>query len=211
MPYATHTGVLKKRLIALHLTRFEDAHRGAAKLLTASAALTTVPPIVTSSTTWQTQAAGDDDAPWISLVPAVAVAARRRRSADAKRPARGADHSSLCWPYVWAPAGPCGRTGDTALGLYRRSSLATRRRDAITVRSRSPHRPPASPSVPRLPVRHRTAGRSTRSDTLVVGATPSTRAKLRRAGHYLLRSRQSAAAFRSGLASPRHRSRPIRA
>jgi hypothetical protein len=52
------------------------------------------------------------------------------------------------------------------------------RQVATTVSSRSANRLPAALSAPKLPVRQRTAGRKARSATLLVGSTPSTRAKV---------------------------------
>src|SRR4051812_37930668 len=85
------------------------------------------------------------------------------------------------------------------------------RQVATTVRSCSANRLPASLLEPILPLRHSTAGRRARSATLLVGSTPSTRAKIHSARHHLLSSRHSAAAFRSGFSCPRRNSRPSRA
>ena len=54
----------------------------------------------------------------------------------------------------------------------------------VTVNNRSANRQPAPLSEPKLPLRHKTAGRRARSDTLLVGSTPSTRAKVHSAGHH---------------------------
>src|SRR3954467_7994999 len=76
------------------------------------------------------------------------------------------------------------------------------RHDATTVNSRSAKRLPAWLSEPKLPLRHSTAGRRARSDTLLVGSTPSSRAKVHSAGHHWLSSRHSAAALGSGCSCP---------
>lgn len=60
------------------------------------------------------------------------------------------------------------------------------RQVATTVNIRSANRLPALLSEPKLPLRHSTAGHSTRSATLFVGSTPSTRANVHSAGHHLL-------------------------
>jgi hypothetical protein len=64
------------------------------------------------------------------------------------------------------------------------AAAACCRHDATTVNSRSANRLPVSLSEPKLPLRHSTAGRKARSDTLLVGSTPSTRAKVQRADHH---------------------------
>jgi hypothetical protein len=68
------------------------------------------------------------------------------------------------------------------------------RHDATTVRSRSANRLPSSLSAPKLLFRHRTAGRRARSDPLLVGSTPSTRAKVHSDGHHCWSCRHSPAA-----------------
>jgi len=82
---------------------------------------------------------------------------------------------------------------------------------ASTVIGRSANRPPASLSAPKLPLRQNTAGRNARSDTLFVGSTHSTRAKVHSAAYQLVSSRHSVAALWSGLACPRRSSRPSHA
>jgi hypothetical protein len=120
---------------------------------------------------------------------------------------------------VRVPYGAGGREGG---GLPRNaaSPAATRkssnrrpccRQVATTVSSRSANRLPASLSDPKLPLRHSTAGRRARSAPLLVGSTPSARAKVHSAGHHFLNCRHSAAAFLSGLSCPRRSSRPSRA
>ena len=66
------------------------------------------------------------------------------------------------------------------------------RQVATTVSNHSANRAPASLSVPKLPFRHSTAGRNARSATLLVGPTPSTRAKVHGAGHHFWSCRHSA-------------------
>ncbi len=85
------------------------------------------------------------------------------------------------------------------------------RQEATTVSSRSTNRLPASLSDPKPPLRHRTTGCKTRFATSLVGSTPSTRAKVHRAGHHFGSCRHSAAAFPSGLSWPRRSSRASRA
>ena len=82
------------------------------------------------------------------------------------------------------------------------------RQEATTVSSRSATGLPAWLSEPKLPLGHSTAGRRARSDTLLVGSTPSTRAKVHSPAHHLSNSRQSAAALRSELSCPRPNNRP---
>jgi len=91
------------------------------------------------------------------------------------------------------------------------SRRACCRQVATTVSNRSANRLPASLSEPKLPFRHRTAGRRARSDTLLVGSTPTIRAKVHSAGHHFVSSRHNAAALRSGFSCPRRSSRPSRA
>src|SRR6266851_9038136 len=60
------------------------------------------------------------------------------------------------------------------------------RHDAAAVNSLAAKRLPASLSDPKLPLRHSTAGRNARSDTLLVGSTPSTRAKVHSAANHFV-------------------------
>src|SRR5207253_9854418 len=88
-----------------------------------------------------------------------------------------------------------GRPRDAASLAATRKSNNRRpccRQVATTVSSRSANRLPAALSDPKLPLRHSTAGRKARSDTLLVGSTPSTWAKLHSAGHHFLSSRHNA-------------------
>src|SRR5207237_7889110 len=112
------------------------------------------------------------------------------------------------------PPWPAGSSDGAAVPWSAASPAATRnsnsgrpcwRQEATTVRSRSANRLPASLSAPKLPLRHNTAGRRARSDTLLVGSTPSTRAKVHSARHHFLSSRHNPAALRSALSSPRRR------
>src|SRR5215212_3300956 len=77
------------------------------------------------------------------------------------------------------------------------------RQVAPTVNKRSTNRLPASLSEPKLPLRHSTAGRKARSETLFVGSTPPTRAKVHSAAHHLVSSRHNPAALWSAFSCPR--------
>ena len=86
-----------------------------------------------------------------------------------------------------AASPPITRKATSDRGAYRQVGA--------TVSSRSENRLPASLSAVELPLRHSTAGHRGRSDSLLFGFTPSTRARVHSVAYHLPNSRHSPAAL----------------